>query len=972
MSECIWQSRVSALADGECPTDDMAAVHAHLTDCASCATLLHDVMVLGASGLGQPANAGNIAPITSITALPAARPKSMRRLLLPVAAIVAAAAVATIWWTQHRQAPTPQLAIAVQLAPQRTQEAMFSGAAFAAYRPYDANRGDVRHELIDLEVISALQQQGRSADLLAALAVSGDLARAKQIAMSATTQASDKAALALVAGDEDAALGYAHEALRRNPHDIAAQWNLGLAANRLGLWRVSRAAMGQVAASGVAGWSDEARQRAAAADSEAARFDHAFALFQQKGARWVSGEGSELNADDLARFPGYVRVYFYDAARVARSDADFQKLDKVAALLDQQLHNTVASQAAQRARSTVTGRTPWIAAYRNVAARTATDAQSNELWKSLANLGPAIDDLKIGTAVAVGKLSEVGATAQRLARWHDAWFDMLLVIDAAHHLAPGLAAQQMRDALKQCPMPGLEHRCATLAQNLAAILSANYQNDEAELHANHAVQWMEQGGMQPFLSAARAFRAEIWRQRGRVDRARAEFAEVALTPGNCETSRYAAIGQANLALVAGDWAAVRAALPAAKSDCVAPLHFLELTTAVDLARHSGDATDRTRAEAWIAAAQQDGDAEMQQVVTVARARLGGPRENQNLQAWLNRASAMPPFDQTLGIRTWAYTTLISNAGQASDWAMAMDVANRESGSTHVNPATCRLLVSLDDDLFTVSIEAAHSFAGGQKSLSPNALSGNLAKELPASVLSQAHACARIDVIARPPLHGRPDLLPAELTWQFISPGTPAKPTITNVGTTLLIADARPAFLSSDLPALTTMIDQRGLFGSALLGSEATPTRVLQALGTATYAEFHVHGIAAAHGDDAAQLALSPDVDGQYLLSARAVRTARLRGAPIVVLAACRASTSAPYLRERWSLPDAFLAAGARAVIAVDVAMPDRAATQFFAALRGKLEAGVDPAESLAQLRAAAPPSDRGWIDRVMVFTVAAP
>ena len=43
---------------------------------------------------------------------------------------------------------------------------------------------------------------------------------------------------------------------------------------------------------------------------------------------------------------------------------------------------------------------------------------------------------------------------------------------------------------------------------------------------------------------------------------------------------------------------------------------------------------------------------------------------------------------------------------------------------------------------------------------------------------------------------------------------------------------------------------------------------------------------------------------------------------MVVLAACRAAEGTYDVVRRWSLPDAFLATGARAVIAADVAVPD--------------------------------------------------
>ncbi|HEU4731403.1 MAG TPA: CHAT domain-containing protein, partial [Kofleriaceae bacterium] len=156
------------------------------------------------------------------------------------------------------------------------------------------------------------------------------------------------------------------------------------------------------------------------------------------------------------------------------------------------------------------------------------------------------------------------------------------------------------------------------------------------------------------------------------------------------------------------------------------------------------------------------------------------------------------------------------------------------------------------------------------------------------------------------------------------------------------------------------------FDVSISGEAATPTRVLAALAGASYAELHVHGVAAAHSEDAAFLALSPDRDGTFTLSAERVRQARLRGAPLVVLAACRAGAVAAYLRERWSLPDAFLAAGASAVVALDVALPDRTARSVFDELHRRVDRGEPVEAAIAAIRGSAT-GDAAWAKRLMLF-----
>jgi len=104
-----------------------------------------------------------------------------------------------------------------------------------------------------------------------------------------------------------------------------------------------------------------------------------------------------------------------------------------------------------------------------------------------------------------------------------------------------------------------------------------------------------------------------------------------------------------------------------------------------------------------------------------------------------------------------------------------------------------------------------------------------------------------------------------------------------------------------------------------------------------------------------------------MLTAGDLRGAKLDG-PVVVLAACRSAQLAPYLHRRWTLPDAFLAAGARAVIATDVDVPDAAAGAVFGELRARITGGEAPAAAVAAVRAAAVARDpASWVARIAVF-----
>jgi CHAT domain-containing protein len=182
----------------------------------------------------------------------------------------------------------------------------------------------------------------------------------------------------------------------------------------------------------------------------------------------------------------------------------------------------------------------------------------------------------------------------------------------------------------------------------------------------------------------------------------------------------------------------------------------------------------------------------------------------------------------------------------------------------------------------------------------------------------------------------------------------------------VVSDARPP-ASLGLPQLRAE-PQVGPGSLWLRGAEATPSRVLEALSRASSAELHVHGVVDTAVSEGSFLALSPDGDGRHRLTAAEVAAARLGGRPVIILGACRAAETAGFFHQAYGLPLAFLRAGARAVIAAPVDLPDAEATRFFADVRRRLEAGAEPAIAVRDARRAlaAAPSAR-WVESVLVF-----
>jgi len=955
MPECTHLARTSAYFDGALAVADEAEALAHLPTCAECQAFLRDAVTFDAVISQAPAK---------LRALP-----RRRRWPIAIAAVGALAAAAVALWIALPRGAEPVPEVAIALPRERAIEARFSGERFGAYRPYDPLRGDRAHESIAIRTLAELERRGDVADLFAALVATGDLARAQELAAALPDPAvgeSDRAALALAADASEDALGHAYHAVDRAPELAAGWWNLALAARAQGLPRVSRAAFAKVLEHAEPGWSDEARRQLATLDREIAREDADFTAYQPRGRAMISG-GAPITVEDVRRFPTWARIHVLDAIRV-RGGRDLVPLQPLAAELDRLSGTSAVAAAISRAEAAdPVVRARFTAGYRAVLAGTATPAEIDDLLAKLRAAGHGVDDLRVGAIILSGRASQrIDELRALVAPWHDPWFDLVVVreqIRATWLQGDVRAEAALTAAFAACNGDAWALRCGQLAYDLAERLSTSGRDPDAERWARTATERYRVAGSPVQLRTARALLAEIHRNDARGGLARAEFDELVRAVGDtrCDERRYARIGQASLALFAGDWSAAGTALPAAHPEpgCAEQPDVIGATIAVDLARHTGQAHDVERARQWLAESHELAGGGIAVIGALRLARGGDPAAAEAARAWIaaHRADRDPPIKMA---RAWGTTTLISDAGARGDWASVLASAIAEHGVALTQP--CAVVATFDDGLVTVAAQtsAAAPAVGDRHPITPAELAS--AHLVPPSVVQALAGCSAIAMLARPPLHGRSDLLPATLPWTFAgdrpghAPGGGAPRSVD-------ISDARPPDPSLVRLAPASPGDR---FDTSLTGADATPSRVLAALAGATYAELHVHGVAAAAHDDATYLALSPDRDGTFALRADAVRAARLAGAPIIVLAACRASTVAPYLYQRWSLPDAFLAAGASAVIAADVAIPDASARRVFGALRGRITAGEPVEAAVAAIRAAAT-GDAAWAAHLMVF-----
>jgi hypothetical protein len=213
-------------------------------------------------------------------------------------------------------------------------------------------------------------------------------------------------------------------------------------------------------------------------------------------------------------------------------------------------------------------------------------------------------------------------------------------------------------------------------------------------------------------------------------------------------------------------------------------------------------------------------------------------------------------------------------------------------------------------------------------------------------------------------------LPDELPWSYLTGARRADALPAGsqgAPRTLIVANVRPPEDLHLRPLLRQDIRQT-LSITLLSDADATPQQVLAELVSATEVEFDTHALLDAGISDASHLVLSPGDGGSYALTAEAIRAARLQRHPIVVLAACESARGANYQHAAWSLPDAFLDAGARGVLAAATAIPDQEAGPFFTRVLDLIRAGTDPAVALRDERLSAVKQHRSsWATGVVLF-----
>jgi len=997
--------------DGELTAVEADAYRAHLVGCADCQAEFPRVMGLlglldsAAEASDRPAARPQLAEVGVAADAPANRPQAAtdvvpirpwrRRVVLGAMLAAAAAAIVVAIATRsgRRRGAHPDTAPVVALISAdnaRPSVARFAYPGAADYRPYQPKRGAAADAAsVPFATIAALEARGDWHGVGVAALLQGDRVQAARYLARATSSPdveADRAALALVEGDQ-AALADALTALDRvlaaRPDHPAAAWNRAQILARLGLARVAASELDRIAASGQPGWSAEAARTADQLRSTVAA--------EQAGwnADWAAGK--QLVADGALPAPGHAtgrpgifRLMFYDAVRTAPTAARVRALRPLAVELDAVAGTAVLTALVERvAASDFARRAPLAARFRAVVV--------DEVVLDGAAQARLLDELRRAHAddLVLGALYRFDAVAANQAEYDglanragDPWF---AAIGAGERATTALlrhdrvAAEAILGAARRAALAAqVYYRAEVLELELARLyVSVDRLPDAAEL-AQAAFARARAGGESSHALAALKVLAQVALHRLQISLAVAYSLEEAATLGDCDTQHHAHLMLAQSALYASDFVRARAELGLAPT-CASGRDVVAISVAISLWRHGGTDADLAHIHGELAALRATPalPATTALFADTLEGALVIERDRSSAGAALLRsaiARAEPLLEGAetrplaRRVRAWSYGLLALAAARRDDYAAAIELLAEDKRVTA--PTRCVLAIGLDDERLVVAVRGDDGVVDGRLDLAwryPNAAPADGTPIVPAELVAKLTGCAEVDVFAPAPLEGVPRLLPAALAWAYrLEPGPRATTAVAPLRVRVSgITSPGPLGLA---PLAPVVAPDPGMTVVDLIGPTATPRRVLAAIPEATEIELHTHGLRDRNHSDASYLILSPDSDGDYALTAARLDGVRLRGAPLVTLAACGSARAEPYLHQADSLPAGFLRAGARAVLATPDDVPDGDATRFFAAVRARVSAGVALAIALRDERAAWLAHDpQSWTQDVFLY-----
>jgi tetratricopeptide (TPR) repeat protein len=571
----------------------------------------------------------------------------------------------------------------------------------------------------------------------------------------------------------------------------------------------------------------------------------------------------------------------------------------------------------------------------------------------------------------------------------DPWFDLLAIeVEARALEARGESEREevaLLRALSKCDPRWLEFRCARLEFRLATSYLDMSRLPESEqltravwARARRTGDWSLEKRALQLLANLESLSGEVGAKRLSV--ARAYVGEIARrNPDRCQDLSWGRELLAMMLVNRLDLAGARRELAeAAKIRAKCPQARLDpdrvFTEAHVLRDPAAPPAEVAALRAEIAELRRDADPGRRAFLDHVEGRLLIERDRAAATVLLEQsiatAGAAPGDAEARRARSYSYAVLALDAARAGEWERVWKLLGEEAGFAPAD--RCTVGVAVDDDRALAVIRdaagAIHGHFDGRRGAPAPAANDEAVRTLvPEALRARLAACEAVEVVARAPIHGAPALFGGDVAWSYRSGRAPSAEAPPAAGHTLVIANTEPPAALA-LPQLAAWRSKLAP-DRILEGRGATPSRALAELAEARYVELHVHGMVNAAVADAASLLMSPEPDGRHALTAAMIRKQPLRGRPIVVLAACHAASTAPNLFQSWSLPAAFIDAGARAVIASTGVIDDASAGAFFDDLRARLDRGVSPPIALRAARTewlAAHPA-AAWVRSLMVF-----
>jgi hypothetical protein len=785
----------------------------------------------------------------------------------------------------------------------------------------------------------------------------------------------DRAVLALSKGDEAGALALLEKTFLEQPRSAQALWNRGLALRDLELWISSAEAFEAVAALGEPGWADEARARAQALrerdHAEQQGWNDALAV----GNALVTGKGT-FSAEQLQARPDLYRLYLYDAIRAAPDGQRLKELWPLAEQVDAHFGGSGLRDALRWAETRdFQRRAPLAALYLYIFRSEPIPGGLPAYLERLRAAGER--DILMGTLVLT-KESIKGWEdyAQLAAQTRDPWF--LLI--AEHERARAAiqrgelfqAEQILLGAARQCRGGTIAYRCGLILERLGEVYRQLWRLPEATRSAREALAlyrrsgfWASEGDFLLSLGQYARLQGQGVLARALLDEALARF------PKDCSIRQFVRANDALAMLQELRVEEARVAIDEALT-CGNLQSISAAMTLAELARLRPEpAQDRLLLEA-LEARRRSGRLSPGQlaVLLLIEGRFlieqDRTRGEELLRRTIAEAEKLPRTSaEAREARAYSYASLLLAAGRAGEWERARTLFGQEVGAAL--PSRCLLAVTVDQErTLALAIGPDGRMETYYDASRRQPLREDARGVVPEALAASLRPCEQVNVLARPPLHGRAGLLPDDVAWRYlVLPASPSGPA--GVPARHLVVKDVEAPAALELPRLGAW-EPVGAGITVLSGADATPGRVLEAMTRATEIEVHAHGLINPTLSDASLLVLSPDASGRYALTAGEVRAHRLEGRPLVTLAACRAAHTAFQVHEPFSLPAAFIEAGARTVLAATVDIPDAEAGPFFVAVQERIRTGQSPASALRDVRMEWLRRDpESWASSVLVF-----